>query len=646
VGGSATEHSHEGEPTELALRLAAALRQDRTQEKKDGTQDRARDSQDQVLKLCDDCGNRLAQAVVGWSDWVVRRVEKVRFRDDRTVNRQISVDFVVRNDAPVFDAGSGRKFWLVPVSIMRRKTLVNFDLRDEKGSSLPLPGLRLTQRLDESILRAVALSELRSLWVKERSLWAEKHGQEPPPEPAPTLDEDTAAFIHDAIAGDLRTVQTRVRTYSSGGDSEQIRKLRGKPGLFDALFHRLSYHFVLYSFVEIGEGRRHRIIHMSIDEPLALYYRRPGLMPPKKPTTPPTAGPVAVTPYELGKPVRWFNHHRLGAALGFKPTRIRFPVPAAENAASFHFEVAAPPGVDIVEASMLAGQPEPAKGATEAERRVSFDRIKLRLPTVGLHVAGVPNGSSSRAQVHLQVAVRGWYATMVVSCWVTFGLLLAILLNLGTSRVNTSDLVALLASLVAAIATLITQREFEGIAGRLLGLSRILASTEALLLLGATALFLFLAPGKGQSWPGWVPPIIESACIAAGIISLVISGSWVAAFLRQRREDATSPWEMGPEVVKPAEPPAEFWEGARTYKYTRPAIRVDSAEAWHHQFRWTEAISQGVQRLGQRDSSPSAPAEEEHLRFPWASRLRGQWPGVHNGGHGRGRSAVRGSDRG
>jgi hypothetical protein len=551
-------------------------------------------------------------------------VEKVRFRDDRSVNRQISVDFVVRPDAPVFKAQGGdhRQFWLVPVSIMRRKTLVNFDLHDEDGNSLPLPGLRLTQHLDESILHAVARSEL------------DGH-----------LTEDTTKFIHQVIAGKLEDVQERIGDYEKDSAPAQIQQLKEKSRLFDALFRRLSYHFVLYSFVEVRDGRRHRIIHMSTDEPLALYYRKPGLPTPEEQVK---AGPTNGMAYERGPRVNRFHPHQLGASLGLIPAKIRFPVPAAENAASFHFEVAAPPGVDIVEASMLAGRPHEMDDAdSETDRHVSFDRVKLRLPTVGLHVAAVPNGSSSRAQVYLQVAVRGWYATMAISCVITSVLLYLIWRHLGTSTIDTSDLAALLVSVVAAIATLVTQGEFEGIAGRLLGLPRVLAGTEALLLLIAAALFLFTAPGPGRgSRPSGITGSIFAMFVAAGCIAAIITFSWALAYLRQRKDKVTSPWEMGPGFDPSPTLPQSFWDGAERFGYTRPAIRVDSAEAWHHQFRWDKEIDQHALTLSRSGSAASAPPPQKLRRFPGASWLHVQWPGVHNGGHGRGRSAVRGSDRG
>lgn len=611
TGEDSPGHDHLVEPTELALRLSRAHKKSLAAGEAPG--------------LCDHCGSRLAQAVIEWSDWVIRRVEKVRFRDDRSVNRQISVDFVVRPDAPVFRAQGGdhRNFWLVPVSIMRRKTLVNFDLHDEAGNSLPLPGIRLAQYLDESMLHAVARSELG--------------------EP---LAEDTATFIHEAIAGPLTDVQKRVEDYEQGttlAGPGQIQTLKEKSRLFDALFRRLSYHFVLYSFVEIGEGRRHRIIHMSTDEPLALYYRKPGLPTPEEQLK---AGPGDRVVYERGARVNRFHPYQLGASLGLLPSKIRFPVPAAENAASFHFEVAAPPGVDIVEASMLAGRPYGTDEASEAERHVSFDRVKLRLPTVGLHVAAVPNGSSSRAQVYLQVAVRGWYATMAASSIVTSALLFIIWRHLGTGGIDTSDLAALLVSVVAGVATLVTQGEFEGIAGRLLGLPRILAGIEALLLLGAAALFLFTAPaGEHGSRPGGVAGLIFAMFVVAVAITVVINLSWVLAYLRQQKDKVTSPWEMGPGFDPSPELPADFWDGANRFGYTRPAIRVDSAEAWHHQFRWDPEIDQHVQILGERHAPAPASPPGRLDRFPGASWLRDRLPDVHNGDHGRGRSGVRGPDR-
>lgn len=528
------------------------------------------------VSFCIDCGRRLALASIHWSSWVLRRVEKVKFRDDRSVSRRISIDFLVRGDAPVYVASGGQKFWLVPVSVMRRKTLVNYDLRDEEGRSVPMPGLWLAQHFDESLLRAVASIEMNS-----------------------PLGEDAGTFIHDVVTGNLEKVQEKVDSLKAGNAPAEILGLMDKSA-FGVLLSRLSFHYTLYAFIEADPRRRHRILHMSIDEPLTLYHRRPGLLPGqmrrglllnRRSATDNSADGSA---YKRGDVVRWYNPDRLAAALGWAPTRVRFPLPAAENAASFHFEVEAPPGVDIVEASLLAGVP-PTTEESEDSRCPSFDHIRLRLPTVGLHVTDVPNGSSSRAQVHLQVATRGWYTTMLLSCWATFLLLGAVLLHVHTNAVTTSaDAIVVLGGVAAAVATLIAQGEFPGMAGRLLTLPRALAAVEATLPLIAGTLFLFSGSGpvRRRQWELLV------LCAIAAVITVVISIAWLQAHWRSRTSrEVISPWEMAPGLQRLAGKPTSFWDAARKYGYTKPAIRVDSAEAWHRDFIWTKEVAEQAHAL-------------------------------------------------
>lgn len=541
-------HVHQAEPTELALAQAREFAAGRP-----------------IVDFCDECGLRLAVASIYWSDWVARRVEKVIFRDDRTVNRQISIDFLVREDAPVYHAPGGQRFWLVPVSIMRRKTLVNYYLRDEDGKSIPLPGLRLAQYLDESMLRAVASRELND-----------------------TLSEEAGSFIHDVIVGELDQVKARMKSLEEKRAPDQIQRLADQRHLFYILLHRLSYRFTLYAFIDADPRHRHRVLHMAIDEPLTLYHRESGLAPATVDGRP--DGPS----YGRGDVVRWWNRHRLAAALGWTPTKVRFPVPAAENAASFHFEIQTPPGVDIVEASVLAGLPDEDNGDPALAQRPSFDHVRMRLPTVGLHITAVPNGSSSRAQVHLQAATRGWYTTMLLSCWATLLLLGAILLHVHTKAILTkADVVVVLAGVAAAVATLIAQGEFAGMAGRLLALPRALAAAEAALPLIAATLFLFGGPGAAQRRQ-WELLLI---CAVAAVITITITIPWIQARWRLRKYHITSPWEMAPELNSPAIRPRTFWEAARRHGYTTPAIRVDSAEAWHQHFRWTDEIQTHAQTL-------------------------------------------------
>src|SRR6202020_3511756 len=106
--------------------------------------------------------------------------------------------------------------------------------------------------------------------------------------------------------------------------------------------------------------------------------------------------------------------------------------------------------------------------------------------------------------VDVQVSIRGWYATLLLSCWATFLLLIALALHVQSAKVqtgSTTDIVAFLAGVAAAVATLVAQGEFFGMAGRLLAVPRMLAAFEAGLLLIAATLFPLLRPGENRRGP-------------------------------------------------------------------------------------------------------------------------------------------------
>lgn len=87
--------------------------------------------------------NRMAVMVLDlisdWRRWVHRRVETVRFEDDHTLRRAISVDFTLPADLPApLPKLEDHDVYPVPLGLLRKATLRNFDLRDESGTSLPL----------------------------------------------------------------------------------------------------------------------------------------------------------------------------------------------------------------------------------------------------------------------------------------------------------------------------------------------------------------------------------------------------------------------------------------------------------------------------------------------------------------------------
>ena len=107
-----------------------------------------------------------------------------------------------------------------------------------------------------------------------------------------------------------------------------------------------------------------------------------------------------------------------------------------------------------------------------------------------------------------------------------------------------------------------------------------------------------------------------------------MSVSWLLARLRLRvRHESVSPREMAPGLKRASPNPVDFRSAVQLYGYRMPAIRVDSAEAWHYHFQWTSEIEEDAAQL-LSSSAPGAMVDEEAARACGAGRPRR---------HGRGR---------
>ena len=111
---------------------------------------------DPGARCCQECGRRLLLLLLQSNTWVSRRVEHVSFRDDRSVVRRVTAEFYVPEQAPIFRGDDGQDYSLVPLSVMRRKTLVNFQIRDDEDRPVAMPSLRQNQAITESLLLACA----------------------------------------------------------------------------------------------------------------------------------------------------------------------------------------------------------------------------------------------------------------------------------------------------------------------------------------------------------------------------------------------------------------------------------------------------------------------------------------------------------
>ena len=498
---------------------------------------------DPAARCCKECGRRLLLLLLRSSSWVSRRTEHVSFRDDRSVVRRVTVEFHIPEQAPVFRGDDGQAYNIVPLSVMRRKTLVNFELRDEDGRAAVLPSLRHNQAITESVLLACADAVLEQAGGR-----ACAHALTRP---------EVAAFIHQVVSADQGQLAKAYRSLDHGSAAPAVLDLI-KHDLFKAILDRLADNFVLWVMIPAGAPRR-RVLTFSCDEPLHLHYREPSF---------------ENNEYALRKRLGFWRPIVWCSALGLVATRIEFPVPAAENTASFHFEIDAPKGVQITEASLLAGRP--------AEPKPSLDHVRGGSPTVGLHVVEVPNGSLSRAHIGLQVVTRGWLMTSMLSSWTVFALLLAFAMHDSVLK-QAGDLpTVILVALASGVAAIIARPDAHGLAAHLLRWTRALVSISVALPLVATTFIVF-----GSVHPNHVPPALWTAVGTSGVIAAILTFVCLASWWRQGRV-ICSPWEQNRARNDIPVPPEDFGTAEKNYQYDKPAMRLDSAEGWHTKFVWNK----------------------------------------------------------
>jgi hypothetical protein len=514
--------------------------------------------------LCAEIGRRLLLAELEFGDWVVRRVESVRFERERSVSRRVSVHFVVRADAPILKLSDGRCMYLVPLSMMRRRTLVNFKLEDEAGRRLPMLGLRVAQQLDESLLLASAAAV---------SMESAAH---------PEVGE----FIKDVVAGEAERVEESVEDFLRC-PSERLEFLSGQ-SLFNTVLNRLYRNFTLYVLLDVKQGV-HRTLNMSFDEPTDWKLQRPELFP----LIDVPGGQL----YEAGLPMprrtRFITY--MGAKLGLAPTRVRFQIPTAENTASYHFEATAPLGVRIVQATLLAGRPH------EPTRRVHVDRIVGDTPTIGLHAIEIPNNSLCRVQLDLRVPSAGWLTHLVMSCLVIMGVLASVAFHpsdLARPDVVT-NVVVILITASAATATLVAERDFHGLGASMLTLLRALGALSLALPIIVAG---YLVYGASAVPPKQPPQWALKGLFGISIVLFVASAvAWRQSWRAERNRNAeASPWDMtikkkqkgGTAVYKRSKIPETYDDALEQLKFKAPAVAIESAEGWHEMYTWTEKLQE------------------------------------------------------
>jgi len=502
------------------------------------------------------------------------------------------MEFIVRDDAPVFATRDGRRLYLVPLSMMRRRTLVNFKMEDESGKRLPMLGMRMTQQLDASMLLAAAATV----------------------SPPLVNDAQLRNLIDDVVAGTAEVVEREYRSFCESPPAS-LRTLAGRT-LFSEVLNRIRQNFTLYVGLDVEAGR-HRILNLSFDEPTHWRLQHPKIISER-------GGEKRYKPgNRVPRPRRFFYY--MMAKLGIFATRFRFQIPAAENAASYHFEATAPLGVRIVKASLLAGRPHEPSG------HVSVDRIVGHAATVGLHAVEIPNNSLCRVQLDLRVPSRGWLTQLVTSCAVILVILMSVYFIwrdklASLTHEQLTNVIVILVAASAATATLVADRRFYGLPASMVTLLRTIGVVSLSL---PIVLAGYLVVYEGRLQQSNVTQHLESALAILAwtgfilflmpLLALILS--WRSERLRTAER---SPWDMT--MVQDLEDTIlvrqrsvianDYCEALRKLKFDSPAIGIQSAEGWHERYRWTNTDQEAAERdLTKLRAVLDSPENHEYGRF-------------------------------
>ena len=329
--------------------------------------------------------------LVNSQKWMHRRLETVTFVTDTTIRRHIGLDISIPPAAPDVEGPAARRR-LVPLTMVRKHRLVHVDLRTGDGRPLPYLNLRQNQALAESMLLT---------WARE--VLGGAH-----------LGRDIEADLRAVVSGRGPDLLDAMRLFATqSGPLGRKRAALWRAPEFRLLFHQLANDFILLALVD--EEPTRQIVELEYEDSLHL------------------DGLVSVFRRAHHRNVSPGARTRLAwrvtrSTIGWRPSDVRFTLPAAGDAETFHLQVEAPPGTYARDAVLLARDPTGSRPPPDGDdARNQWDREGGRT-RVDLRVADVRPGDVVDARVSLAAVRRGWLshaALAAVASTVVLGIGLA-----------------------------------------------------------------------------------------------------------------------------------------------------------------------------------------------------------------------------
>lgn len=401
--------------------------------------------------------------------WVHHRLHQVTFQDDTTVRHCFTVDLTVPKQSCSVRGPETRRVRLLPLDLLPKQNLVNFEICDQAGKSLSY----LTSS-QVRILTAVMLTE-----------YAEGLLSEP-------LPDGIGQHIKDLVTADPIDAEAQEdweHVIFADSDVQAVKNQLDKMVEFTSILKRLTSNHILLVPVEAVPGTRLKMRY-CLDYPVEYVLKED-----------PKEG--------------------LGEQLGWRCTRIDFPLEAAAETEIYHFEVEDPPGVDLAMAAIFEC-PAPSNGTTPEP--TIHDWRPGGVPRLNLRARNVQRGSRVVARVDIRTSLHGWLPAFVTCSWV-LALLLGIgawrlpyLMDLGSQTEGTDPVgvaAALLLFITGVIARLLHTSGEHGLTRKVLFRLRQLALLTAFLPVVAVVGLLFIPLAQLQ----WIWVGLAAAALVAAMLS-------------------------------------------------------------------------------------------------------------------------------
>lgn len=358
-----------------------------------------------------------------WNQWVHRRVELLRFIDEDVAHRRVSVDFTFpwwyheARGTPERDPAR----LLVPLALLRKGTLVNFDLRDEGGNALPL--LTTPQN---GIVAEASLAMLAGFVLNE------------------IVPNEIRCDIRQLVSEPANEAQTTLaRLFDRRDVAAASRSLLNDDQVFRSIANVLAKRFLALTMIDLRRQQR-RVLHFSYDDSLWNESSRN------------TAR--GVTTLALGR-----------------PRSILFTIPAVADADSYHFEAEAPDGFQIStrEGYSTLSSDAPAKKIPKVG---SFQRSHL-------HFSQAEAGAEGAVVIRLRPRPSNTVRSACLAAALSFVAILFISIRLDPLKDGPSAGAAaapLLLAFPGLLALYIARSDENAMATNLLWPVRVLALTPAL----------------------------------------------------------------------------------------------------------------------------------------------------------------------